>query len=157
MADVLSPEIWKHQWEAFMSAPYIIFPLLILAAGAVWWLRGALVKEQIAVLKAENESQNTIFENRRQLAAEKVELANQAKAEVERQFNDLKASLVGNDALAARVARMESAIEKLSAANNAVRSAIGIASGASTATAISDSFLNTPLPLRTEADRGRTK
>jgi len=131
--DVLNPDIWKRQWEAFMNAPYIFLPLLIIAAVAVWWGRGAVLEERIAVLKAQNESQNTIFENRRQLATEKVELANQAKSEVERQLNDLKASSVGNDALARRLERLEQAIEKVSAANNAVvKAAVGDAEGRAT-------------------------
>jgi len=75
MWDMFNPDAWKHQWEAFMKAPYIVFPILILAMTAVWLIRG----ERIAVLEAENTSQNTIFENRRQLAAEKVELANREK------------------------------------------------------------------------------
>jgi hypothetical protein len=54
-------------------------------------------------------------------AAEKVELANLAKAEVERQFKDLKTDIsAGNGTLADRVAKMEGAIEKLSTANKAV-------------------------------------
>jgi hypothetical protein len=109
MADIFSSDTWKQQWEAVMKAPYIIFPLLILVAAAVWWLRGTILQGQIDILKAENASQNTIFESRWQLAAEKIELANQAKAEVERQLNSLKVSSAGNDILAARVARLEQA------------------------------------------------
>ncbi len=145
MADMLNPDTWKNQWEAFMKAPYIIFPLIISVMAAVWWLRGAILQGQIDVLVRENASQNAIFENRRQLAAEKVELANQAKSEVERQLNDLKASSVGNDALVTMVSRLEQAIEKVSAANNAVvKAAVGAADGRATVSGVGAVKLESP-------------
>ena len=134
MSDMLNVDTWKHQWDAFMSAPYIIgtllFIVLIIAVPSTWWFRGATLRglitslrEQIVSLKAENAGQKEIFENRRQLAVEKVELAYQAKSDVERQLNDLRAASVGDDAIAPRLAGLKQAIDKASIANNAVVSA----------------------------------
>ena len=69
--------------------------------------------------------------------------------EAERQFKDSRADIIassGNDSLAERLVKVEAAVEKLSVANNAARSAIGIAVGTLAATEIGDSFSNTPLP-----------
>jgi hypothetical protein len=93
MSEIFSSDMWKHQWDAFMSAPYIMIPPLILTALATWWFRGSLLsgtiaglKEQIVNLSSENASQKEIFENRKQLAAETVEKANRAGNEVERRL-----------------------------------------------------------------------
>jgi hypothetical protein len=122
MADVLKLD-WKRQWEALMNAPYVIIPPLIVGALASWWFCSTLYQSEIAALR-----------ERIQLAAEKVELANQAKAEVERKVNDLHTSLAGNDALLARVAKLEDAIRKLSLANDAVRSVVGTGAATSQGT-----------------------
>ena len=89
-----------------------------------------------------------VFEDRLTLASEKVEAANQAKAEVERQFQVYKSDVEANKEhreLAATAAKVDAAIEKLSAANNEVRSAVGIPSV---------SLSDTPLPLRDQEDKG---
>jgi hypothetical protein len=46
--DVLSPAAWKQQLDVLMSAPYVIAPLVIIVACAVWWLRGKLLEGAIA-------------------------------------------------------------------------------------------------------------
>jgi hypothetical protein len=66
---------WKQQWDAFMSAPYIIGPILIIMAAAAWWFRGKTLGGVIAGLR----ERMTVFEERLQLAAEKAALANEAK------------------------------------------------------------------------------
>ena len=86
----LSLDEWKRQWDALMRAPYIICPLLIFAVGVAWWLRGSQLQEQIGALKEAIKTQNEIFENRRQLAAERIDLANVAKAEVEKAVQRIK-------------------------------------------------------------------
>ena len=63
-----------------------------------------------------------------------------------KQFNDFKIEVMagaGIDALTARVAGLETSLNELKAANNAARSAIGIAVGTLAATEIGDSFSNT--------------
>jgi hypothetical protein len=121
--DVLNPDIWKQQWSAFVSAPYIIAPLIAGAVWLGWWLRGIKSEGKIGGLNERIAG----FEDQLKFATEKASSANQAKDEVIRQFNDLKEEVVAtaeNVALTARVAKIEAAIEKLSTANNAVSSAI---------------------------------
>lgn len=148
--DVFNSE-WKQQWETFLKAPYIIASFMVAAWWIGWFLRGIKSERRIDGL-----------ESQLKLASGKVELADRAKDEVIRQFSDLKeevAANAGKGPLAARMATVEAAIENFSAANNAVRSAIGIAVGASSVGAssvtdtISDLYSNTPLVLREEAER----
>ena len=91
-----------------------------------------------------------VFEDRLECAAEKVELANQARAEVERQFKSYKEEVAANAekaTLAVTEAKVDAAIEKFSAATKAVGIAVG------TLAATDDSFSNTPLALQAEADK----
>jgi hypothetical protein len=124
MLDLFSPDVWKRQWEAFMKAPYVIFPTLIVGTVVSWWFCSMIHQSEIAGLR-----------ERIQLAAEKVELANQAKAEVEREVNGLNISSNCNGDLPVRVAKVEDAIRKLSLANDAVRSVVGTGTANGEATA----------------------
>lgn len=101
---MFNPDTWKQQWAALMSAPYIIFPLLVVVAGAVWWIRGWQIK---------------VFKDRLQLASERVAWANEVRDEAvraanfERQFKELKAEIVadaGNSALAESLAKVTAAV-----------------------------------------------
>jgi hypothetical protein len=100
--DMLNPDTWEQQGAAFMSAPYIIFPLLAIVAIAVWWFRGTMfqpmiagLREQIKVFKA----QKTIFDAQMQLAADKMALERWQQDSLARQINDLKeeAAKAGNE------------------------------------------------------------
>ncbi|HEY8650534.1 MAG TPA: hypothetical protein VIL70_06425 [Chthoniobacterales bacterium] len=158
-----NPDTWKQQWEAFMNAPYIMFPLLLFVAGAVWWFRGKMSEATVAGLREQINGlreQINIFNARLQLAAEKASLADEAKDELERQFQTYKAEVAakaGNGAFDARIAKVEASIEKLAAANNAVRSAIGVAAGVFTVTGSNDSFANTPLAMRVQAEADKER
>jgi hypothetical protein len=131
--DVFNPDTWKQQWTALMSAPYIIVPLLIIIAAVVWWFRGTMfqstiagLREQVAGLKAQFETQDMVSENRMHQAAEKVELERGRQESLARQINDLKGEIAkaGNDNLAARVAMLEAGFGELVVASNAVRFAL---------------------------------
>jgi hypothetical protein len=109
---LFSPGSWEQQWTDFMKYPYIMAVGVAITTIVVWWFRGFQIK---------------IFERQLKLAADKVDLADRAKDEVERQFRAYKeevASKVGNGALSARVTNVEAALAELSAASNAVRSAL---------------------------------
>jgi hypothetical protein len=120
--DRFNPDTWKQQWEAFMSAPYIMFPLIAIAGFLGWWLRGVMYEGKVAGLTG----RIIVFEDRLRLAAEKAESADVAKSEVERQFQAYKAE-VGDGALAAAAAKVEAAIDELDTANNAVSDALAAA------------------------------
>jgi hypothetical protein len=141
-------------WQVTAAASVIITAIIIIALaiwGAMRWRYSGIIEKKDASI--------AVYEDRLKIAAEKVDLADRAKNEVEKQFRAYKEEVVaggGYDALAERVANVEAAIEKLAAANNAVRSAIGIV-GTLAATEISDSFPNPPLALQAEADKEREK
>jgi hypothetical protein len=123
---------------------------------AAWKSTISGLREQIKVFGA----QKTIFDAQLQLAADKLELERERQDSLARQFNDFKVEVAagaGIDALTARVAGLEISLDELATANNAVRSAIGIAVGTLAATETSVSFSNTPIALQAEADKKRPK
>ena len=79
--DVSNPDTWKQQWTAFISAPYIVAPVLMVFGGLVGRLLG-----RIAGLKG----RISVFEDRLKLAAKQAESARQAKDEVATEFEAYK-------------------------------------------------------------------
>jgi|SRR5271165_5506325 len=133
MAGLLfTPDEWKRQWEVLMSAPYIIVPIAIASGLVGWWLQGIKSDAEIAGYKGTI----SVYEARLKLAAEQTEVADKAKAEAESNQRLLKAEIASSaskEELAALAAKVDIAIEKFAVANNAVRSAVGVADGRSTA------------------------
>jgi hypothetical protein len=136
--DVPNLDTLEQEWKAFLSAPYIIAPLIAGAGVIGWWLRGIRsgrgtdgLRGEIAGLKGET----AVFVARLKLADEKVAWANKLKDEAikaiesKRQFEDLKAGIVANEGstLAELKAKVDAALEKLLVANDAERSAIATA------------------------------
>lgn len=121
--DLFDLDLWKQQWQAFMNAPYIIAPFIAGAGLAGWWLRALKSGRKIDGLAG----RIALFEDRLKFASEKAESANQAKDEVERQFQIYKAEVTANsgaDQLTILAAKVDAAIAQFSAASNAVSSAI---------------------------------
>jgi hypothetical protein len=125
MDTFINPDTWKHLLGALVNSPYIMIPPIAIAAGLIgWWLRGIKSDGAIAGLKA----QINVYEDRLKFAAEKVATANEARDDVLRQFQAYRADVeanAGHITLAATAAKLEAALDKLGAANNAVSSAIG--------------------------------
>jgi hypothetical protein len=116
-----NPDIWKQQWTAFTSAPYIVAPLIVFAGLVGWWLKGTT----IAGLKR----RFSVYEDRLKLAAKQSESARQAKDEVATEFETFKAEVAAtaeNAALGASAARAEGAIVRFAAANNALSEIPGV-------------------------------
>jgi hypothetical protein len=118
-------DFWAKEWPLIRDAPHLFFGG-ILAVGLIIWLFVRWVhKEHFDGLR----EQINAREARLQLAAEKVAWANQAKDEVEGQFQTYKAQVAANSgyaSLAATAAKIDAALDKLSAANKAVSNAIGL-------------------------------
>jgi hypothetical protein len=117
---LLNPDRWKQQWTAFMSAPYIVAPLLMLFGGLVGLLLG-----RIAGLKG----RISVFEDRLKLAAEQAESARQAKDEVAKEFETYEeevAAKAENAALGASAGRVAGAILRFAAANNSLSEILGV-------------------------------
>jgi hypothetical protein len=118
--DVSNPDIWKQQWTAFTSAPYIVAPLIVFAALVGWWLKGIT----IAGLKG----RILVFEDRLKLAAKQAETARQAKDEVATEFKAYQTEVAAkaeNAALGASAARVERAIVQFAAVNNGLSEILG--------------------------------
>jgi hypothetical protein len=118
---LLNPDTWKQQWTAFMSAPYIVAPLLMLFGGLVGLLLG-----RIATLKV----RISVFEDRLKLAAEQAESARQAKDEVAKEFETYEVEVAAkaeNAALGASAARVQGAILRFAAVNNTLSEILGVA------------------------------
>jgi hypothetical protein len=157
--DTFSADWWKQQLAALVNSPILCLPPAAIVAFVVWWFRGTMFQPTISGLKGEIAglreqinvfgAQKTIFDAQMQLAARELAFERTSQDSFARQFNDFKIEVsagAGIDALTARVAGLETSFNELAAANNAVRSAIGIAVGTLAATEIGDSFSNTPLP-----------
>jgi hypothetical protein len=124
--DVLNHD-WKHDWETFVSAPYIIVPWMLIAGIFAWFFRGSVSNGQIGGLNAHI----AVLKERLELAAEKSivadTVANSVKVEIERQFPAMEATMR---------AKIDAEFTKLSAANMAVRHAVDLAFGVSSSVSV---------------------
>jgi hypothetical protein len=156
------------EWPVIRGAPSLviggIITIIAITVSIMWFLFSWSYRRQIDGLNAQFaglregfegviaglNGRIAVFEDRLKCAAEKVELANQARAEVERQFKTYKEELATNAekaALAVTEAKVDAAIDELAAANSAIGSAIG-AARISAVSSMSVSLSNSPLPLR---------
>jgi hypothetical protein len=129
------------EWPVITGAPHLVFggiiTIIAFTGLIMWFLFSWSYRRQIDGLKAQSEGtvaglngRIAVFEDRLKGAAEAVGIANQARAEVERQFKTYKEEVAANAekaALAVTEAKVDAAIDKLAAANSAVGSAIGAA------------------------------
>jgi hypothetical protein len=114
--DPFSSETWKHQWEVFMSAPYVFMPLVALAVMVGWWIGSKLAGARVEVL-----------EERLKLAVDQERYVQHARSELEKQALELRAQITAgasNETLAATSAKVGVAINELSTANNALAVAL---------------------------------
>jgi hypothetical protein len=142
---VFDTDTWKQQWETFLNAPYIIASFMAGAGMIGWWLCGIKSGRKIDGLEA----RIIVFEDRLKFADERAAHADEVRDDVIRQFQtyrtEVDAANIGNSALSATAAKLEAALDKLVAATNEARSAIGVGAGTSAATGISGPLSNTPL------------
>ena len=125
--DVTNVQDWEQQWTTFMSAPFIIFPPIVIAGLVGWWLQGTKSAGQIAGLK----EQVSVMEQRLKLATEQAATANQAENEFARRMQTLETAIAAkadNDSLSALAADVKTGFDKLAAANNALSSTVSISS-----------------------------
>jgi hypothetical protein len=124
--DPFNPETWKHQWEAFVTAPYVLMPLVVLALVVGWWIGNKLAASRVEGLNGaiENLKANIdALRARLDLAADREKAVQLARAELEKQVAELKAQIaagVSNEKLIATSAKVDMAITQFSTANNAL-------------------------------------
>jgi mannitol-specific phosphotransferase system IIBC component len=127
--DALKPEVWKQQWEAFMSAPYVQLPLLAAAAVLTWWICSQLYKAKTEGLQ----QQLAVREERLKAVEEKVGMQKEAREEAERRFVALKTEIGSGSSSAGlneRVAALETALASIKVANTAVEGTLRATEGA---------------------------
>ena len=137
----------EKEWPVIAGAPHLfwggIIATILLTVPTTWFIV------------------NWGYRQRLKLADERVKWANDVRDDIIRQFKDFKEDVgagAGVVALTARIEQLETSFNKLTAADNEVRSAMGIAVGASPVGAssvtdtISDLYSNTPLALRDQAE-----
>ena len=110
--DVTNPEMWKQEWTAFASAPFIMLAGIMVVGAAAWWLSRKMFEAQIAGLK----EQIAASEQRLKFADERVLSSERALEEVKKQVQDYKMEVAtkGSDASSAK---MDAAIEQLKREN----------------------------------------
>lgn len=122
--DVLKTEDLQRLWALIQNAPVPTLSLLgavvALSATAAWFSRGQVVDSKVAGL----EQQLAVRDDRLKLAEEKVQAQIQARQEVERQFNELKAQPRPEALMSARLDALESALARYQGASKALESAV---------------------------------
>ncbi|HEY4849072.1 MAG TPA: hypothetical protein VIH87_15125 [Methylocella sp.] len=136
----------EKEWPLIAGAPHLfwggIITAILLSAPTTWFVV------------------NWGYRQRLKLADERETFANKVRDDIARQFKEFKEAVAagaGNDALTARVAKLEASHNELTTANNAVLSVLGISFGTLAATESSDSFSNITLALLAEADKERAE
>jgi hypothetical protein len=127
--DVTSPEMWKQEWMAFTSAPYIILPFIVAGWLAGLWFRGRTTEGEIAGLKREisvHDREISVWELRLKLATDLVAAADRARDELDKQFQAYKAEVAAKGSNASP-AKVEAALEQLNKEDALVTHALKIA------------------------------
>jgi hypothetical protein len=127
--DVTNPEMWKQEWTAFASAPYIILPFIVAGWLAGLWFRGRATEGEIAGLKSEisvHDREISVWELRLKLATDSVATADRARDELDKQFQAYKAEVAakGSNASAGKV---EAAFEQLKRENAIMEAGLRVA------------------------------
>jgi chromosome segregation ATPase len=131
--DPFNLESWKHQWDVFTSAPYVILPALAIGWGIGQKFAGAKIKSlngtitnlnsQIAVLEARLEQAKEHLE----YVKDREEDVRRAYAELEKGHDELKAQIAANapkETLVATAEKLDGAITQASTANNSLAVAL---------------------------------
>lgn len=128
--DPFDSETWKHQWGVFMTAPYVLLPLMVLALLIGWWIGNKLASARVEGLNGtvDNLKANiAVLEARLELAADREKDVQRARAELEKQVQELKAQVgagAPNEKIRAITARVDAAIGEFTTANTALSTAI---------------------------------
>ena len=117
--DVSDPRFWIDGVRVVSNAPHVVVPLMIVAAGAAWWLRGAIAKGSIEGLR----EQNKALEQRRELAEASERTITKETQTVKDQLATLQAQInVGaeKEQLTGTTLTIGSTIGRIATANTAL-------------------------------------
>jgi len=128
--DLSDPKTWTEGFRVVIGAPYIVVPLLILVGGAAWWLKDKIDDGEIRGLKAKNDA----LDQRLQLAADRAQIVQEARDELEKQVEALKAQIAAGatrETLAPAATKIDVALGKFAQANAALQQLISAPIGQS--------------------------
>jgi hypothetical protein len=119
--DVTTPEMWKQEWLAFASAPYIILPFIVAGWLAGLWFRGRTTEGEIAGLKREI----SVMERRLELAAAQATdqkmKSDRDLEELKKEFEAFKAEVAAKG-IHASPAKVDAAIVKVADSSTSIGS-----------------------------------
>jgi hypothetical protein len=128
--DPLSAETWRHQWEFFSNAPYLLMPIIVLALMVGWWIGNKLAGARVEGLNGTNDHLKAHID----FLEARLDQANHREKEVQRAWTELEnrvrwlkeqvAAGASNENLAVTSAKVDIAITQLSTANNALSVAL---------------------------------
>lgn len=122
--DVLKTDDLQRLWALVQTAPVPALSLLVAVVGvsatAAWFGRGQIADSKVAGL----EQQLAVRDDRLKLAEERVQAQIQARQEVERQFQELKAQPHPEAAMAARLDALEKAVAQWQGTSKALETAV---------------------------------
>ncbi|WP_267360996.1 MULTISPECIES: hypothetical protein [unclassified Methylobacterium] len=136
--DFFKLEEWRRQWEVVRTAPAALGPLVIfivvVVAWVTWWFAGRLHEGDRRGFEGDRrgfaaevtglKQQLAVRDERLQLAAEKLETLKDAQEEVQHQIDKPMPQPQSEAALLARIASLEAAVVRLTAASKVVEQAI---------------------------------
>jgi hypothetical protein len=111
--DLSNPKTWADGLGTLMSAPHVIVPLLIVVAGAVWWIRGTIEAATKHGLKAQLGALNERLQLAHDQQADVTDKLEAAKAAVT--TLETKVNIVPSDPLSAEATA--NAIDAITMAN----------------------------------------
>jgi hypothetical protein len=132
--DLSDPKTWTEELRVVIGAPHIVVPLLLLVGGGAWWLKDKIDDGEVRGLKAKNE----VLDERLKLAADREQAVQEARDELEKQVEELKAQIAAGatrETLAPVTARVDAALGEFRSANTALRQVISVPIGQSASVA----------------------
>ena len=128
--DLLSPDLWKSQWDVVTSAPWLILPSLVVAGLIGWKVKGSLddaevrgLKTEISGLKAEisvREQRRLLAEEREEDVSRKLGALDAAYAKLQQQI----ATGATRDIVSSTSATVTSLLTDVATANDTLREII---------------------------------
>jgi ABC-type amino acid transport substrate-binding protein len=135
--DITNPEMWRQEWTAFQSAPFIMLAGVMVVGVAAWglnWIRfsgriaglegeKAVLQRRLEAEIAAKNGEISFLERQLKDTADKLVGAGTATDEVEKRFKILEDAIAAkaeNAALAALASQVQSAVGDLGKANNEI-------------------------------------
>jgi hypothetical protein len=117
--DLTNPEMWKQEWTAFWSAPFIMLAGIMAVGVAAWWFSKKIFEGQVAGLK----EQVAAAEQRLKFATEQMAASVRATDELEREIQSYKDGVFLEGRMASS-ANLDEAIKSVEESNARIKDAV---------------------------------